>query len=55
MIVKANSNIKTRDELAKWLLKNDYDGQMENDSIINYLKTVGLYNSKIDITSIKED
>lgn len=54
-IVKANSNIKTRDELAKWLLKNDYDGQMENDSIINYLKTVGLYNSKIDITSIRED
>lgn len=42
-IVTNESKIKTKDELFRWLIKNDYNGSRTKNDIIKYARKTGLF------------
>lgn len=42
-IVTKKSNIKTKDELFRWLMENDYNGSRTKHEIIKYARKTGLF------------
>jgi hypothetical protein len=54
MAIVPNGTFKTKEELAVYLVKNDYHGEDNEEEIVKYMKSLGLFSQGFSFSAIKE-